>query len=228
MNNQSKRREVLAIIPARGGSKGVPRKNLFPLCGEPLISYSIKVALASNLITRVVVSTEDEEIAEVSRSYGADVPFLRPKELAGDCSNLDDSFAYTLSKLSDSGYVPDSVVFCFPTSPFRTPRFIDHMVSRLCDGYKNVLTAKNVAGDKTYYSEDKIRGTANSVRIDRNGMRYFKIYNIFSGYNVLSSPRGAYIYHVEDPVMLIDIDTPADFRYAEMVIQAGLFDFSLN
>ncbi|MBW1723549.1 MAG: hypothetical protein JRH13_15900, partial [Deltaproteobacteria bacterium] len=74
--------EVLAIIPARGGSKGLPRKNIRDLCGKPLIAYSIEVALRAKLIDRVVVSTEDEEIAEISESFGAEVPFLRPKEMA--------------------------------------------------------------------------------------------------------------------------------------------------
>ena len=75
--------KVLAVIPARGGSKGVARKNVRPICGKPLIAYSIETALASkHLIHRIIVSTDDEEIAEVARHYGAEVPFLRPAELA--------------------------------------------------------------------------------------------------------------------------------------------------
>lgn len=76
---------VLAVIPARGGSKGVPRKNIRPLCGKPMIAYTIETALAArHLFHRVVVSTDDEEIAGVARQYGAEVPFMRPAELAGD------------------------------------------------------------------------------------------------------------------------------------------------
>ena len=75
---------LLAVITARGGSKGVPRKNVLELCGKPLIAWTIEAAQKSNYIDRLIVSTEDEEIADISRSYGADVPFIRPAELAMD------------------------------------------------------------------------------------------------------------------------------------------------
>ena len=76
--------EVLALIPARGGSKGIPRKNIREFAGAPLIAYSIAAGLRANTVTRVIVSTDDEEIAEVARAWGAEVPFLRPAELAND------------------------------------------------------------------------------------------------------------------------------------------------
>jgi CMP-N-acetylneuraminic acid synthetase len=79
-------KKVLAIIPARGGSKGIPRKNIRDLCGKPLIAYSIEAAIKSRLINRVIVSTDDEEIAEISKSFGAEVPFMRPVCLAEDRS----------------------------------------------------------------------------------------------------------------------------------------------
>ena len=78
------RREVLAIVPARGGSKTIPKKNIRPLAGHPLITYSIAAGHKSRQVTRVIVSTDDEEIADVARSYGGEVPFLRPAELARD------------------------------------------------------------------------------------------------------------------------------------------------
>ena len=77
----NKKIEVLAIIPARGGSKGIPRKNIREFAGYPLIAYSIQAALNSKLVTRVIVSTDDEEIALVAKQYGAEVPFLRPSEI---------------------------------------------------------------------------------------------------------------------------------------------------
>jgi CMP-N,N'-diacetyllegionaminic acid synthase len=83
--------ETIAIIPARGGSKGIPRKNIVDLCGKPLIAYAIEAALKSDMITRVVVSTDDEGIAEISTAYGAEVPFLRPKEMALDRSSIGDA-----------------------------------------------------------------------------------------------------------------------------------------
>jgi CMP-N-acetylneuraminic acid synthetase len=90
--------EVIAIIPARGGSKGIPRKNIVDLCGKPLVAYSILAARHAELIDRVVVSTEDEEIAEVAKAWGAEVPFLRPKELAKDTSGIGEAISYTVSR----------------------------------------------------------------------------------------------------------------------------------
>lgn len=222
------RREVLALIPARGGSKGVPRKNLAPLCGLPLIGYTIRACLACRLITRVLVVTEDEEIAAVSRDLGADVPFLRPAELASDTSDLGDSFAFTLGRLKEQGYAPDGVVFCFPTSPFRTPAFMDHMAAKLEEGYKAVFTARRVAPDREYYRADPQSGVLRPVASLRGALPCFKAYDIFSGYNVRPRSEETYMYCVDDPVMCIDIDMPRDFRYAELAIASGMFDFGLD
>lgn len=124
--------EVLAIIPARGGSKSLPRKNIALLNGHPLISYTIRQAQESRTITRVVVSTDDAEIAEIARSYGAEVPFLRPAEIAGDLT-LDIEFMHhTLEWLSDhEGYRPEAVVNLRPTEPVRRPATIDAAVRLL-------------------------------------------------------------------------------------------------
>ena len=128
------KREVLAIIPARGGSKGIPHKNIRSFAGYPLIAYSIMAALQSNLITRVIVSTDDEEIAEIARQWGAEVPFLRPPELAGD--NVTDLpvFEHALRRLEETeSYHPDVVVQLRPTSPFRPLTMIDDAVQLLMD-----------------------------------------------------------------------------------------------
>ncbi|PKP59014.1 CMP-N-acetlyneuraminic acid synthetase, partial [Candidatus Atribacteria bacterium HGW-Atribacteria-1] len=86
-----KGKTILGLIPARGGSKGVPRKNIKLLLGKPLIAWTIEQALASKYIDKVVVSTEDEEIAEISKKYGAEIPFFRPKDLATDKSLVIDA-----------------------------------------------------------------------------------------------------------------------------------------
>ncbi len=106
---------VLAIIPARGGSKGVPRKNIKDLCGKPLIAWTIEAALKSGAIDRCIVSTDDEEIAEVSRRFGADVPFLRPTNLASDASTGMDPVLHALDLLPGYKYV----ILMQPTSPLR-------------------------------------------------------------------------------------------------------------
>ncbi len=101
----------LAIIPARGGSKGIPRKNVLPLAGKPLIAYNIQAARQARLITRVVVSTDDDEIAEVSRRFGAEV-VRRPAEISGDTASSELALLHTLETLRvTEGFVPDLVCF---------------------------------------------------------------------------------------------------------------------
>lgn len=112
---------VLAIIPARGGSKGLPRKNVLPLGGLPLIFWTIRAALGSPCISRTVVSTDNDEIIEVARQAGAEVPFLRPPELASDTATSADVVAHVLERLSWQG----PTVLLQPTSPFRTAMDIE-------------------------------------------------------------------------------------------------------
>lgn len=124
--------EVLAVIPARGGSKGIPRKNVVELLGRPLLWWSVRAALDAETVTRTVLSTDDAEIAEIGASAGAEVPFLRPAELAGD-EVLDlPVFLHALQTLADAeGYRPDLVVHLRPTSPLRPPGLVDDGVRTL-------------------------------------------------------------------------------------------------
>ena len=124
-------REVLAVVPARGGSKGIPRKNLVPINEIPLIGHSIRHALESPSITRVIVSTEDEEIADVARKFGAEVPFLRPRELAEDQVLDQPVFVHVLETLKKDGYEPALVVHLRPTSPFRRIEWIEEAIALL-------------------------------------------------------------------------------------------------
>ena len=126
------RPDVLALIPARGGSKSVPRKNLLVLGGKPLIAHSIAQALASRHITRTIVSTDDAEIAAVARQWGAEVPFMRPAEFAGDLSLDLDVFRHALGWLRDrEGYAPDVVVHLRPTGPARRVVLVDDAIAQL-------------------------------------------------------------------------------------------------
>jgi len=109
----------LAIIPARGGSKGLPGKNIRPLCGLPLIAWSIRQALATPAIDRVVVSTDSEEIAAVARAHGAEVPFLRPAELAQDTTATEPVMLHALDWYEARGESPKAVILLQPTSPVR-------------------------------------------------------------------------------------------------------------
>lgn len=126
----TRRPEILALIPARGGSKSIPRKNLLPLNGKPLLAYSIGQALASQFITRTVVSTDDQEIADVARAFGAEVPFMRPAECAADHSTDLDVFRHALATLRDrAGYSCDFVVHLRPTGPVRRVSRIDEAIA---------------------------------------------------------------------------------------------------
>lgn len=124
---------ILAIIPARGGSKGIPEKNIIDLCGMPLIAYSILAAKKSKYIDRVIVSTESDVIKDVAISYGAEVPFLRPAEFAGDTSKTIDCVLYTIDTLQASGDCYDYVVLLQPTQPIRHATFIDDAITTLID-----------------------------------------------------------------------------------------------
>lgn len=142
------RLEVLALIPARGGSKSVPRKNLRLVAGRPLIAHSIEQARRSTLITRVIVSTDDPEIADVARSHGAEVPFLRPAELAQDAAPDIGVFQHALAWLErEEGYVPDVVVHLRPTTPVRRVETIDRAIQTFLsrsdvDSLRSVTLAK--------------------------------------------------------------------------------------
>jgi N-acylneuraminate cytidylyltransferase len=124
--------EVLALIPARGGSKGIPRKNIRPFAGSPLIAYSIAAGLAAESVTRVLVSTDDHEIAAISRQYGAETPFLRPDALSQDNTPDLPVFQHALQWLEENeGYLPEIVVQLRPTSPLRRVWHIDQAVYQL-------------------------------------------------------------------------------------------------
>ncbi|GAB4278712.1 MAG: acylneuraminate cytidylyltransferase family protein [Candidatus Rifleibacteriota bacterium] len=124
--------KVIAIIPARGGSKGIPRKNLLQLAGKPLIAHSIEQALRSDCIDRVIVSSEDNEILETARKFGADTPFVRPAELAEDHVLDLPVFEHALSWLKENeGYEPDLIVHLRPTAPYRKKGWIDEAIQTL-------------------------------------------------------------------------------------------------
>jgi len=121
--------DILALIPARGGSKGVPRKNIKPFCGKPLIAWTIEEAKKSAHITRIVVSTDDEEIAQVAKEYGADVPFMRPREIARDDTPDLPVFMHALRTLAQERYEPRLVVHLRATGPLRVASDIDRGIA---------------------------------------------------------------------------------------------------
>lgn len=130
-NNESSLR-VLGIIPARGGSKGVPRKNLRKLAGKPLLEYTAEAALASTRLSRIILTTEDQEIAEAGRQCGIEVPFMRPESLARDDTPMLPVIRHAVKTLEDSGDRYDAICLLQPTNPLRRPEDIDNCI-RLLD-----------------------------------------------------------------------------------------------
>ena len=151
---------VMALIPARGGSKSVPRKNLLPVAGKPLIAYSILHAQACPSITRIVVSTDDDEIAEVAKSFGAEVPFRRPDEAASDTATDFQVFHHALGWFAEhEHYAPELVVHLRPTGPVREAALIERAVQLMlqnpeADALRSVGTA-----EQTPYKMWRIEGT---------------------------------------------------------------------
>jgi N-acylneuraminate cytidylyltransferase len=160
---------VLALIPARGGSKSVPRKNLLRVAGKPLIAYSIGHAKACSLVTRTIVSTDDPEIAEVARSFGAEVPFVRPAEFASDTATDLQVFRHALEWLGERGYRPDLVVHLRPTGPVRDIGLIEHAIGLMsrhaeADSLRAVGTA-----EQTPYKMWRIEGSYLRPALDLPG-----------------------------------------------------------
>lgn len=135
--------KILAIIPARGGSKGVPGKNIKILGDVPLIAYSINQANESQLITKTIVSTDDESIIKVAKKYHAEIPFVRPIELASDAASSISVVQHAIAFFEDNNEFFDAVCLLQPTSPFRAKGFIDKAISTFvntdCDALVSVL-----------------------------------------------------------------------------------------
>jgi CMP-N,N'-diacetyllegionaminic acid synthase len=117
--------QVLGIIPARGGSKGIPNKNLAPIAGRPLLAYTADAVRGSTRVTRVIASTDDPEIASAARALGVDVPFMRPASLAADDTPMLPVVQHALAAMRDAGFAADAVALLQPTSPLRRAEHID-------------------------------------------------------------------------------------------------------
>ncbi|HEX2639627.1 MAG TPA: acylneuraminate cytidylyltransferase family protein, partial [Pyrinomonadaceae bacterium] len=136
---------TLGIIPARGGSKGVPRKNIKLLCGKPLLAYTAESALAAKRLTRVILTTEDPEIAAVGEKLGLDIPFMRPADLAHDNTPTLPVVVHAVETLEQMGETYDAVCLLQPTNPLRRPEEIDGCIDLLVrTGADSVFTVLRV------------------------------------------------------------------------------------
>ncbi|PKO05961.1 MAG: hypothetical protein CVU41_09225 [Chloroflexi bacterium HGW-Chloroflexi-3] len=234
--------EILAVIPARGGSKGIPRKNIKNFAGYPLIAYSIQAALNSKYVTRTIVSTDDEEIANVARAFGAEVPFLRPSEFAQD-STLDFPVFENLLKtlLESENYVPDLVVQLRPTSPIRPVNLVDEAIEIiLSDPAIDSVRGVVPSGQNPYkmwridpvsklmtglLSVDGINEPYNSARQALPDTYWQTGHIDVIRTNVIlekKSMSGSKIKPIHiNPDFTVDIDKPSDWQRAEWLVWYG-------
>lgn len=234
MQNELK---ILAIIPARGGSKGVPRKNIRLVGGLPLIAHSIKTGEESRYINRIIVSTDDEEIARVAREHGAEVPFMRPKELAEDLTPDYPVFEHALAWLNEKeGYVPDLVVHLRPTGALRTAKQIDESIELLL-AHPEADSVRSVhEPDKTPYKMWRPEGdvivpflAGTGIAEHYNAPRQLlpKVYatnaNIGVMWHKTLAEKKSVIGDVVLPYVVtephVDFDTELDFDMAELILK---------
>jgi CMP-N-acetylneuraminic acid synthetase len=235
---------ILALIPARGGSKGIPRKNILPIAGKPVIAYSIQHAQESKRINRVIVSTDDAEIADVARTWGAEVPFMRPAEFAQDLSPDIDVFRHALLWLKEhEDYTPDLVVHLRPPGPVRRVELIDQAIDLLlahpeADAVRSVALARQTPYKMWFLTDDgyldpvlRIEGMPDCQSVPRQQLP--KVY-WQNGYVDVIRPRAvlekkamwgdyALPFIVEEP--LFELDYPDDIPAIEVALNnlaAGL------
>ncbi len=227
-------KQIIAIIPARSGSKGVPHKNIKPLAGIPLIAYSIVAALRAELIDRVVVSTDSEDYARIAHNYGAEVPFLRPKELSEDyCSD----FCFIQHALDwfleNENSQPDYLVHLRPTTPFRQVEYINQAInSFLNSSTASALRSVHEMPESAYKMFEIEAGMLKCVGADNadidsaNSARqgYTKTFKGNGYVDIISSQfvRQNNRIHGNKVIAFItpqtyEVDTPSDFEYLEYI-----------
>jgi CMP-N-acetylneuraminic acid synthetase len=225
-SGDNKNKEILAVIPARSGSKGLPGKNLAVLGGIPLLAHSILAAKSCPLITRCIVSTDSKQIADVAREWGAEVPFLRPGKLSGDTALLSDVFRHLLKFLDQQeNYTPECIVYLLPTHPFRSKKMMEELVGKLAQGYKNVITVKHIkVEDTTYFVHEDNKLI--SVHGNRDAHTCYRRYGLFTGNRLKQKDRyqrNIYAYPLKTAYELIDIDTFKDLETAREMLKKKLY-----
>lgn len=228
---------ILAIVPARGGSKGIPGKNMVDLNGKPLMQYTFDAAKESKYIDRILLSTDDEKFAEFGRCQGIDVE-MRPAELATDTAVMKDVINYHLDRLAEKGYTPDIFILLQPTSPLRTSQHIDEALKLLVEDEKadaivsvmdmphQYLPMKIMKMDDSgalkFYQEDGEKYTTRQALphlYARNGAAIYAVYtDVYRKTGSLYGTRCLpYVMEEEDSV---DIDKPFDLFLADCILKS--------
>lgn len=225
--------EILAFIPARGGSERVPGKNVKLLCGKPLIAYTIAAAKKSKRVNRVVVSTDSEEVAAVAMEYGAEVPFLRPKEISGAESTEMQFFEHALDWfLKNENYEPDLIALLYPTSPFRKPETIDRAIEEMlkhpeADSLRSIKLCSEHPYKMWVVEEGLLKPFVKTGVPNAHTLAYKLLPTVYAQNASIyitkpetirdkKSPTGdTIIPFIMDEVESVDINSPVDFRLAE-------------
>ena len=225
---------VLGVIPARGGSKGIPTKNLAPLCGRPLLAYTADAVNDSSKLTRTIVSTDDKRIADCARSLGLEVPFIRPSSLAADDAPMLPVLQHAISALRVDGFDTDMVVLLQPTSPLRRGQHIDAAIDWLQrvrgDSVVSVVEVPHQFNPISVMRVDEgllkpfLETSAPTRRQDkprlfaRNGPAVLAVHaRVIEDGSLYGDESWPLIMTPEES---LDIDTPWDLRLAESVLAA--------
>ncbi|WP_282097033.1 cytidylyltransferase domain-containing protein [Legionella pneumophila] len=222
---------ILAIIPARAGSKRLPGKNIKLLAGKPLIAHTIDAALQSNCCEQVVVSTDSQEIADIAIQHGASVPWLRPASLSDDSSNIEDAVIDLLNNYKKINVYFDSVLLLQPTSPFRKPETIREAVLMHKDIGYSVVSINKVYFKPSWYRTVDAQGNLCSPSIFKtidisesepiyklNGAIYIATTKqLITNKSFYSDPTKALL--MDSPIESIDIDTPIDWALTEKLME---------
>ena len=227
---------TLGLIPAKGGSTRLLRKNIIELGGKPLIQWSIDVAHESGVIDSLVVSTEDDEIASIANSLGAEVPFIRPKELARDPAGVVDVALHALSALNKDGKAFDKLIILLPTCPFRTANDIRNALTLFEDRNGKYLMSVSQYGHTPFAALDLKESYLTpffTTYIGKKSQEMPAAYRANGAIHVLdvcsfkktksyySSPLLGYVMpHSRS----IDIDTEEDLNFAQFILKEGLIE----
>jgi CMP-N,N'-diacetyllegionaminic acid synthase len=224
---------VLALIPARGGSKRIPGKNIRSLCGLPLIAHTLHTAQAAACFTRILVSTDDQAVAAVASEHGGEVPWLRSSENAGDTSTAMDAIEEVLSRIeADGDPLPEAVMLLQPTSPFRSVRSIHRALELFARaGGESVVSVSPAANHPWWCKRLSAEGellpftpdAAENIRSQDlpsayalNGLIYLaSVATLRERHSLYSEHTRALV--IESPEEAIDIDTPFDWLVAEAI-----------
>ena len=225
-----KKPKILAVIPARAGSKRIPNKNIRNFLGKPLIAYTIKQALKVSFVDRVIVDTDSLKYAAIAKKYGAEVPFLRPAELATDTARANDVLAYFLGQLKKKDvYVPDYIVYLQTTSPLRELGDIKECWELMKNSDATTVLTACVTPPWLYYMDEKKNiisvnkpvNQASNARVLRSpmyilngGVYVLKVDAFLKEHSFITKNTKAIIY---DKWRSVDVDTPEDWVMAELL-----------